>query len=151
MPNLTAFLQELEANIPNLSAQNTAVSQREVGWHIDHSLKVINGILKQLIKSDPATYKWSFNAMRTLVFFTGNIPRGKAKAPKAVQPTGIITPEEVKTGIQQTKALLEQANNCDPKSNFTHPYFGVLNLKQSFRFLDIHTKHHLKIVRAINS
>jgi hypothetical protein len=149
MSNLTALLQAFEANIPNLSVQNTSVSQREVGWHIDHSLKVINGVLKQIIGSDPKTYKWTFNKMRMLVFLMGKIPRGKAKAPKAVQPTGMITPEEVIAGIQQTKNLLEQAQNCDPKSNFKHPYFDVLNLKQTHRFLYIHTKHHLNIIQDI--
>ena len=34
-------------------------------------------------------------------------------------------------------------------SNFKHPYFGVLNLKMTKRFLEIHTNHHLKIIKEI--
>jgi hypothetical protein len=32
---------------------------------------------------------------------------------------------------------------------FEHPYFGKLKLKETIRFLEIHTQHHLDIIRDI--
>jgi hypothetical protein len=32
---------------------------------------------------------------------------------------------------------------------FEHPYFGKLKLKETIRFLEIHTTHHLSIIEDI--
>jgi hypothetical protein len=45
--------------------------------------------------------------------------------------------------------MLLELEHLDAKSNFMHPYFGQLNLKQTKKFLALHTKHHLKIIDDI--
>ena len=86
MSNLKTLVNQLESYIANYEKVNLAVSQSSIGWHIDHSLMVINGIIDQLKKSNPEQYKWQFNWIRIFIQIINKIPRGKAKAPKVVQP-----------------------------------------------------------------
>ncbi|MFN8364825.1 MAG: hypothetical protein U0T78_06125 [Cloacibacterium normanense] len=37
--------------------------------------------------------------------------------------------------------------NLPSQSYIEHPYFGHLDVKQTLKFLKIHTQHHLKIVQ----
>lgn len=85
MSNLKHLLYELESKIDNFETINLGVSKSTIGWQIDHSLRVFNGVIPLLIKSNPANYKWKFNFKRTIVFSLNKIPRGKANAPKNVQ------------------------------------------------------------------
>ena len=149
MDKILSLLQQLEANIPQSEKVKNAVSQSSVGWHIQHSLLVIRRIASNLEKSDPATYKWKFNRSRSFVFLFNKIPRGKAKAPKPVQPGELLAPAALLEEIQLTKAKLQVLDSLHQNSNFEHPYLGLLNLKATRKFLFIHTKHHVKIIADI--
>jgi len=149
MEKLALYLNELEKTIPNQASMNAAISKREVAWHIDHSLKVINSVTNVLKKSDPKDYQWHFNAIRHFVFLTGHIPRGKGKAPKAVQSFEDITVESLLAQLEQAKLSVKELEQLESKNNFKHPYFGILNRKQTIKFLGLHTKHHLRIVQDI--
>lgn len=144
-------INELESLIEHAEKSNTAISKGGVAWHIDHSLKVINGIVKTLQTSNPDEYKWSFNATKTLVMTTGVIPRGKAKAPKYVRVAEgtEITKEDLKTQLVEVKTELEKLTDLPKKAHFKHPIFGLVNLEDSKKFLVIHTNHHLKIIKDI--
>lgn len=149
MKELNDLLQQIENAIPHWEKQNKTISQATVGWQLDHSLLVINGIISQLSKSNPDNYKWRFNLNRIYIQCRNAIPRGKAKAPKPVRPAEIITIEGLQTKLtlaQKNIILLESLPN---NSYFTHPYFGDLNLKATVWFLKLHTNHHLKIVNNI--
>ncbi|MBN8703332.1 MAG: hypothetical protein J0M08_09720 [Bacteroidetes bacterium] len=142
-------LTALEKNIINYSITNRTISKTGVDWHIDHCLKVINGIYYRLEKSNPAEYKWKFNLNRYIVFIINRIPRGKGKAPKSVVAEGIITIEELEKQLNVAKEKLKTIDTLPAKSNFIHPYFGQLNLPMTKWFLKIHTQHHLKIIEDI--
>jgi len=60
-----------------------------------------------------------------------------------------ITLEDLQTQFEIAKKTIKDLETLDPKSNFKHPLFGRLNLKQTRFFLIIHTKHHLKIIEDI--
>lgn len=139
-------LKEIEQFIPDFKTQNDSVSSASVGWHLLHSLKVINMITEALQKSEHEPFKKQFNLLKLILFNWGKFPRG-ARAPKRVKPKmeEIHKPNIIeqlnasKTSIQ----LLEEL----PKHAFIeHPKFGKLNTQESIKFLCIHTKHHLKIV-----
>ena len=84
--NFLQQIDELESWIPKRAAINEKISKTTIGWQIAHTLKVANSVIKLLVKSDPKAYKWQFSIIRPLFLTMGYLPRGKAKAPKAVQP-----------------------------------------------------------------
>lgn len=149
MNPLQNLLLQLESHIPNLEKINSKVSNSTVGWQIDHCLLVINGIISQLEISNPTEFqpKWNFN--KFMVFTTGKIRRGKARAPKIVTPVEVATAEELNYKIEFAKQNLLKLATFPKNSFFKHPYFNDLNTKQTERFLTIHTKHHLKIIEDI--
>jgi hypothetical protein len=149
MESLDLLLNKLESNLKSKNAFNSKVSYEDVSWHIAHSLKVIYNIIKVLQNSNPEEYRWKFNRNRSFVYFLNSIPRGKGKAPKSVQPTEDLTLEFLESEFKKIRELIPELDNLEAKSNFMHPYFGQLNLKQTKKLFLIHTKHHLKIIEDI--
>ena len=149
MKSLDLLLKDLESKITHQNAFNEKVSKSHVAWHIDHSLKVILAVTEALKKSNPSEYQWKYNFKRQLVYTIGYFPRGKAKAPKAVQSFDEITQESIKQQFQKVTVALDELQQLDKNSHFPHPYFGSLNLKPTLRFLKLHTHHHLKIIDDI--
>ena len=149
MNPLLPLLHQLENHISNFEKTNPKVSNSTVGWQIDHCLLVINGIIGQIEISDPLKYqpKWTFP--KFMVFTTGKIPRGKAKAPKVVIPTQVATQEELFAKLAAAKNNVLKLDSFSENQFFNHPYFKDLNVKQTKKFLTIHTKHHLKIIEDI--
>lgn len=139
----------LENYISDYEKEKTEISQASVGWHIEHSLMTIEKISKAVIKSDPTKYKWSFNLNRYIILGLKRIPRGKVKAPSVVQPISQATRETLMDRIVQTREFMENLNTLESNKFFTHPYLGDLKLKQAILCLDIHTLHHLNIIRDI--
>ncbi|WP_298531243.1 DUF1569 domain-containing protein [uncultured Algibacter sp.] len=146
---LIKLLSAIETNIPHFEKRNSSVSQVTIGWHLNHTLKVINRVTAILIKTNPEKYKKKFNLMRATLFPLCYIPRGKAKAPKVVIPSKIITKEDIINQLQEAKIQIEKTKSLPKKSHFIHHIFGMLSKKQTLYFLEMHTKHHLKIVNDI--
>ena len=144
-------INELEHNIVHSDKLVTNISEKAVEWHIDHSLKVIIAVANALQNSDPANYKWKFNLIRSYIFTIGSIPRGKGKSPKSVLPPDQINKETILRQAKDAKVQLKIIENLPSNCNFRHPYFGILNVKMTTKFLDIHTGHHLKIINDIIS
>ncbi len=146
MIQLQKLIDQLESYIPDFEKTNSAVSNATIGWQIDHSLLVINGVIDELKNSNPSTYKWKFNKYRILIQITNTIPRGKVRVPKSVKPIDIATIEELKTKLEIARMNIADIATFNVKSYFTHPFFGDLDLKATIWFLKLHTKHHLKII-----
>jgi hypothetical protein len=147
--SLPALLNELEKTIPEFQLQNSTISASSVGWHIAHTLLTINRIIAAVEKSDPSEYQWKFNLTRSYVYTFNRIPRGKGKAPKVVQPEEGFTIESLKAHCEKATHQIEKLNHFAPNHFFVHPYFGKLNVKQTIKFLYIHTRHHLQIINDI--
>lgn len=146
---LNQLLSEIENHIPFKDKRNDLVSKSDIGWQLDHSLKVFNLVCESLLKSNPNEYKGGFNKWRLLFFTLGYFPRGKVKAPKFVRPPEIITTEDIKQQLNLANKNLEQLSVANKNTFFKHFIFKNLNKKHTFRFLEIHTNHHLKIVNDI--
>ena len=147
MKRLEKHVASLETFVENYLHTNPSVTKSTVGWQIDHSLKVINGVASVLQKSSASDYKKSFNWKRALFLLIKFMPRGRARAPKTVQAAEVITLQDLKDQFEKSLNSLDTLRQLDKHANFKHPFFGVLNLKQSVAFLEIHTNHHLKIVK----
>jgi len=140
---------ELESFIPEMDESNSKVSKAGVGWHIDHSLKVINSICSALRNSNPEVYSYTFNWKKIYVMTLKTFPRGIAKAPKSTRPPEEIRIEDINDQISKSRYLISQLKDLDKNAYFSHPVFGNMNLKPAIKFLSVHTNHHLKIIKDI--
>ena len=145
------LLKELENNIAFYKKQVPTISKSNIGWHIEHSLLTLDRIIEQLSRSNSAEYKWKLNFPKLFVFTTKTIPRGRAESPQSVRPKEEITTDSLTKHLTLTKDKLKELAFIKPRQYFVHPYFGHLKLKQAIKFLEIHTRHHLKIITDIKS
>ena len=142
-------LNTLESYIPDSKSVEITISKADVAWHLDHSLKVINAVAKSMETSDPTLFRNNFSLVGKICFMLGFFPRGKAKAPKYVQPPDVILDSAIVSQLAEARQHIKGINNLDEKAYFRHPLFGHINKKRVIRFLDTHTNHHLKIVKSI--
>lgn len=127
-----------------------SISKATVGWHIEHSLVVLDQIMNELVGSNPSGYRYQFNVWKTIIFLRGQIPRGKAKAPKAVRVEQPNSSEDFLLDlIQKVKDKITVVETLPKNSFFVHPFFGKMNVKESKRMMYLHTDHHLKIIEDI--
>lgn len=143
------YIHVIKKYIPYAEKHNSAVSKSNVAWQLDHSLKVINAIALSLKKSNPENYKPKFSIQKHFIIFFGFIPRGKARAPKEVNYSNEISIESLHKQVEQAENLIKEVEKLPASSFFHHPLFGDLDLKTSLKFMGIHTKHHIKIVKDI--
>ena len=148
MKNLEGLLAELESTISQQSILNKSVSEVSVGWHLEHILLSLNGIISRLKRSNPEEFKGAFKMSRFIVFTTGIIPRGRAKAPETVVPKAFDT-ESLTAHIAIAKERIKQLDDMNPNFFMEHPFFGHLRKADTIKFLRIHTNHHLKIINDI--
>lgn len=148
MSKLKELTLELEKHIEQFEMSNYAVSKSTVGWQLEHIFLTTSMIILALKRSKPSEYKWSFKMPRLLVFTMGKIPRGRAKAPSMVIPQS-FDKEHLQKHFQKVILQLDDIKEIDQNQFFNHPFFGDLKLKDTIRFLEIHTKHHSEIIRDI--
>ena len=146
---LDSQLTEMEEAIPFKNTEVPSVSKASVGWHLAHNLKVMLSILHGLKISDPAQYRKTFSWKKELVYLTGKIPRGKARAPKNVIPEENVSEVKLQEQISTVRKQIMEIPMLPQKAFFEHPYFGHIKRDETAKFLVIHTEHHLKIIRDI--
>ncbi len=149
MENIVALLKELNGHTEHKDKLDSNVSAVSVGWHIAHITLVVKQIVEQVNKSNPVEYKWKFNKSRFFVFTLGKIPRGKGKAPKAVQVEKVPEKDELEKYIDFALEKFKILDTLNASQHFIHPYFGMLHVKATKRMLHIHTNHHMRIIRDI--
>lgn len=140
-------LKLLESYFDKRDIGNAQVSKATVDWHIDHSLKTILSICNALLISDPTKFKKRFSLPWFIMDVTGFIPRGFAQAPKKVRPPDIILLKDLERQLNEVKIALVKIEKLPAHAHFEHPVFKQLNRDQGLRFILIHTKHHLKIIK----
>jgi len=112
---------------------------------------VINSVIITLQSSDPSSYKNNFSFLGKFFFTLGFFPRGKARAPKYVRPPETILKEDLVSQVQLANSNIKILQGLDKNAFFKHPLFGNINTRRVHRFLELHTKHHLKIIEDIKS
>ncbi len=149
-PNfLDGQLLEVAHYFSQREIKNEAVSQANVAWHLDHTLKVINNITENLRASNPEEYRSKFNVQRIVVHTSGVIPRGVAQSPQSVRPPDTILLDSLQLQLAMARQNLSTISSLDKNAFFAHPVFDHLDRDQTRRFLEIHTNHHLKIIKDI--
>ncbi|AGC75161.1 hypothetical protein LX97_02461 [Nonlabens dokdonensis] len=142
-------LNEIESFIHKGDIHKEKISQKGTYWHIDHSLKVLEGIPEVLKNSNPQDYKPKFSFIKFMIMNTGYMPRGKGRAPKQVIPEGELSKKELLLKFEKVKTNIESLKTLEKDKTFKHPLFGWLNLNDTVKFMGIHTHHHIKIIRDI--
>ena len=139
-------LATLEAFAPN-------VSQWNVGQHLEHTGLVDRSILAILEKPAAEDLAGGPTPMGRFLLVVGFIPRGRAKAPAFVDPRDLALPD-VEPKLSQVRERFMALGDNLAKLDSDVPYgrhhvFGTLDGGQWLRFISIHHRHHLKIVRDI--
>jgi len=143
------LLNELASKIPQHLHCKPSVSEGNIGWHIVHSCMVINSVVGAVLNSDPSMFKKKFNLKAFVVLLINQFPRGKAKAPSFTIPSKEESPFSILNHIKEAQNSMEAIEKANKNQYFTHPIFGELNKKETFRFLYVHTYHHYKIIKDI--
>jgi hypothetical protein len=91
--------------------------------------------------------------VRAILFF-GYLPPGKIKAPARIAAmVSKIDKEQARNLIVRFKSRLTdicpRIEKASPDIKIKHPRLGLLNAKQWFRFIEIHTRHHQKQLERI--
>ncbi|MCT4630756.1 DUF1569 domain-containing protein [Winogradskyella sp.] len=141
-------IDKLESFVPYFERENSKISKSTIGWQIDHSFKVINGVI-EVLKTAPITKKEKLSLIGRFCLAFSYIPRGKGKAPKTVLPPKTISKQEILKQLILAKEGLNSIASVHPKATFKHAIFGVLSKATTLKFLVIHTKHHIKIIEDI--
>ena len=149
MNKINNLLNNLEAQVDNYSKLNQNISEGNVGWHIVHSCLVVNSVCAAVVKSNASKFIKKFSFKAFLVLLLNSFPRGKAKAPSFTMPSEELSPTYILKSIQASRASIETLSKADKNQYFTHPIFGELNKADTFKFLAVHTNHHLKIIKDI--
>ena len=142
-------IDELEAWIPERDRFCESVSGWTVGMQVHHALQVIESVAVMVAESEPGAKKPGFSFWRTVTMVTGRIPRGRAKAPKGVRPPEQPSLDELERMARVARESLQRLVDADPESYFNHHIFGVVQRDPAIRFVDIHSRHHLRIIKEI--
>lgn len=146
---LGEHLDRIESYLDRRDALAPEVSAVPVAWHLDHMLKMVTAIHSVLKSSDPADYSYQIKPMRTLVFTMGRFPRGVAESPSSVRPPDIILTAAIREQLAGARALLPTFSALQKQQFFDHFVFGSLNRRRTVKFINIHTRHHLRIIDDI--
>ena len=149
LDKLNKQLSELETRTEDFDITVDSVSSASIGWHLEHAFLVINGVVDTLVDSDPVKFKRKFNFARLYCFALKKFPRGKVKAPRPVRPEENRDKDQLVEHLKLTRANIQRFATADEIKFFRHKIFGDLRLDKTIFFLELHTEHHLKIVREI--
>lgn len=147
MNDLLRFREQIQ----NAHVTRENISHWSIGMHLHHCGLAMKGIYKALIVSTPPPPRSRFSLLRTIIFFTGRIPRGRSKSPSVVLPNKDISQEQLSALFDEVEKLANTATALEPQKWFKHHVFGFLNRDQAFRFIEIHNQHHLRIIEDILS
>lgn len=142
-------LTELRGYVPQAETRVADVSGWSVGMHIHHLNLAMIGVCRSLAASDPPVPPSPFNPLRAMVLTSGWIPRGRGKSPEAAVPTDGIAEPELEAMLDESERLLEASRALPSDHWYRHFAFGVLDRDRTLKFIRIHNRHHLRIVRDI--
>ncbi len=132
------------------------VSTWSVADHLDHLAKAnqaMAGAIRGILDSEADVAGGGPTLVGRAVLLTGWIPRGVGKAPEYTKPqTG--SSEDLRRNLEESQqavaALAARLGEIEGSRGRTNHFaFGSLTPFQWVRVMEIHTRHHLKIVQAI--
>jgi len=145
LDRLATYLDQDDRHVEDVSAwsihkqvEHTALVARQI-------LQLVAGLESGAMGERGGWLRWPGH----LVLALGWIPRGKGVAPKALHPADTPDPDVVRGVIAEIRALHPERRPRRGGPRAAHPHFGPMTARQWARFLRIHTRHHLRIIRDI--
>ncbi|MEJ7694854.1 DinB family protein [Daejeonella sp.] len=88
------------------------------------------------------------------ILFLGRLPPGKFKAPERLASMVIILSKEEAANLivkfrKRLSELKDKVEKADKFQKVKHPRLGLLNARQWWRFIEIHTIHHTYQLKRI--
>lgn len=148
------LLKNISEDIFSVNPSDGVWSYSETFSHIFQSnLASLIAIDRCMVKTD-AKKSDRLHWLVWLILFFGRFPPGKIKAPERIASmVKKIDVEEARSLIIKFKSRLDEVKegvvNADPDQKVKHPRLGLLNARQWFRFIEIHTKHHTAQLKRI--
>ena len=158
---LTKAVKHYEALLTEVSEEMFTQNPPEGAWSYSETLShIFQANLASLIAVEKCVIgtgvfsekrtKWQVSA----ILFFGRLPPGKFKAPEQIASmVKKLSREEAANLIVKFKnRLLELKNKVEKADKYQkvkHPRLGLLNARQWFRFIEIHTKHHIRQLNRI--
>lgn len=153
MGSINKQLDEVEALLGLPDEDNPAVSAWSVYQQLEHILLVKAGIATMIERNQAPSHAKQRSMLAPIILLLGYIPRGKAKSPAEVSPEG-MSQKQMKDLLDQTRVRYRKMDEMRGRFGAgvvgNHPYFGGLSAQQWLRFVEVHTRHHLKIIRDIS-
>ena len=146
--NISKTLGELREASVNPDASKQSISRWSVGMHVHHCCLVIVEICNHLKNSVPPP-PHSRSLFKFFLFLTGFIPRRRGVAPENTLPGESLSHQELHKVLDKSERAIEEIKNIDRQKWFNHPVFGVITRDEGIKFIEIHNRHHLKIIRDI--
>ena len=147
--NLNKEFLKIEEYLSVMEKTNVDVSEAPIKWHLLHILQVISGVINEAVNSNTDEFSSKSNIKWWFVSTFGKIPRGKVKAPDAVNPNFDITEEDIQIALENAKLSLSEWSKLEKNNFYVHHILLHLNKRKIKRFLKVHTRHHLRIISDI--
>lgn len=109
------------------------------------------GIARSLERSKGAKPTTGFSIERTVVLRFGYIPRGRSRSPEFTKPKASVPVEDLLALLDKSAREIARVPSFDRAAWFHHPLLGPMDRDQALRFVQVHHRHHLKIVADIVS
>ncbi|MEM9593482.1 MAG: hypothetical protein AAGD06_04440 [Acidobacteriota bacterium] len=133
------------------------VSDWDVGDQLEHALLVEAGVytyFDRFLAGDASPGVGPSLAGR-LILAVGRIPRGRGRSPELFLPNRLDSAAltELAGSTRERFAAFEPGlgSLASSPGRLPHPFLGGFDVAQWLRFLDIHRRHHLKLIAAIRA
>jgi hypothetical protein len=141
------YLDDLRGAVKHADV-SAPLSQWSVGMHVHHCCLAMISIGKGLAKSALPSPPSKPSPRKLIALKFGFIPRGRAKNPSRTDPQ-VLPADQLFGLIDEAERQLAASATVDPGQWISHPIFGTLRRDAALRFVEVHNRHHLKIVRDI--
>jgi hypothetical protein len=159
--SLLKIIAVYENLLKKVSEEEFIQSPQDGGWsysetysHIFQSNLLSLHATEKCIVGTGVLSRKGIHWMAWLILFFGRFPPGKIKAPERLASMVTkISREDALNLIAKFKIRLgeikSKIHKASPYQKSKHPRLGLLNAKEWFRFIEVHTSHHTRQLKRI--
>ena len=140
-----------------LARKAASVSAWSAAEHLEH-LQLTGQMMLQSIedalRTPPRDAEKRPIFLAYVVLWTGYIPRGKGQAPPEFLPRPGMGLEAIRADLRRFREdlgrlALRLGEVARATGRARHPFFGFVTARQWLRMLEVHQRHHLKILAEL--